>query len=166
MQAGLRHLLSSWVTAALEQGCQQTLCCLVLRGAVVQTRTSVLARKAQRIQQRLGARVHRDRFSLPADPGVGSARGCRHKMSPSWRLNQLTIADWNLYVYTGIFIYLFIYLFIWFFETGFLYGFGGCPGTSSCRPGWSGTHRDPPASASRVLGLKACATTARLHWDF
>uniref|UniRef100_A0A8C2QK66 Reticulon n=1 Tax=Cricetulus griseus TaxID=10029 RepID=A0A8C2QK66_CRIGR len=26
------------------------------------------------------------------------------------------------------------------------------------RPGWPGTHRDPPASASRVLGLKACAT--------
>ncbi|ERE75821.1 target of Nesh-SH3-like isoform 2 [Cricetulus griseus] len=36
---------------------------------------------------------------------------------------------------------------------GFLCGFGGCPGTSSCRPGWSQTHRDLPASASRVLGL-------------
>jgi hypothetical protein len=39
-------------------------------------------------------------------------------------------------------------------------------------PGCPGTHfvdqaglelRDPPASASRVLGLKACATTARLR---
>jgi hypothetical protein len=39
---------------------------------------------------------------------------------------------------------------------------------SLCRPGCPGTHfvdqadlelRDPPASASRVLGLKACATT-------
>ena len=39
--------------------------------------------------------------------------------------------------------------------------FGACPGTSSCRPGWPKTHRDLPASVSRVLGLKACATTAR-----
>jgi hypothetical protein len=38
-----------------------------------------------------------------------------------------------------------------------------------CSPGCPGTHsvnqaglRNPPASASRVLGLKACATTARL----
>ena len=37
-----------------------------------------------------------------------------------------------------------------------------CPGTSSCRPGWPWTYRDLPASASRVLGLKACTTTARL----
>jgi hypothetical protein len=42
---------------------------------------------------------------------------------------------------------------------------------SLCSPGCPGTHfvdqaglelRNPPASASRVLGLKACATTARL----
>ena len=41
---------------------------------------------------------------------------------------------------------------------------------SLCRPGCPGTHfvdqaslelRNPPASASQVLGLKACATTAR-----
>jgi hypothetical protein len=41
---------------------------------------------------------------------------------------------------------------------------------SLCSPGCPGTHcvdqaglelRNPPASASRVLGLKACATTAR-----
>ena len=40
-----------------------------------------------------------------------------------------------------------------------------------CSPGYPGTHsvdqagldlRDPPASASRVLGLKGCATTAQL----
>ena len=35
------------------------------------------------------------------------------------------------------------------------------PGTGSYRPGWPRTHRDPPASASQVLGLKVCATTAR-----
>jgi hypothetical protein len=58
-------------------------------------------------------------------------------------------------------IYLFIYLFIyfWFFETGFL-----------CSPGCPGAHfvdqaglklKNLPASASQVLGLMACATTAR-----
>jgi hypothetical protein len=28
-----------------------------------------------------------------------------------------------------------------------------------CRPSWSPTHRDPPASTSQVLGLKVCTTT-------
>jgi hypothetical protein len=46
---------------------------------------------------------------------------------------------------------------------------------SLCSPGCPGTHvvdqaglelRNPPASASRVLGLKACATTTRLHFVF
>jgi hypothetical protein len=40
-----------------------------------------------------------------------------------------------------------------------------------CSPGWSGTHsvdqaglelRNPPASASQVLGLKVCTTTTRV----
>jgi hypothetical protein len=44
---------------------------------------------------------------------------------------------------------------------------------SLCSPGSPGTHsvdqaglelRDPPAPASRVLGLKACATTAQLFF--
>ena len=47
-----------------------------------------------------------------------------------------------------------------FLETGFLCSFGACPGTSSRRPSWLRTHRDPPDSASQVLGLKAHATTA------
>jgi hypothetical protein len=46
---------------------------------------------------------------------------------------------------------------------------------SLCSPGCPATHsvdqaglqlRNPPASASRVLGLKACATTARLFHCF
>jgi hypothetical protein len=46
---------------------------------------------------------------------------------------------------------------------------------SLCSPGCPGTHfvdqaglelRNPPASASQVLGLKACATTARLFCFF
>jgi hypothetical protein len=36
----------------------------------------------------------------------------------------------------------------------------GCPGTPTVNQGWPQTHRDLPASAPRVLGLKACATTA------
>jgi hypothetical protein len=46
---------------------------------------------------------------------------------------------------------------VWFFETGFLYS-PGCPGTHFVDQ--AGLElRNPPASASRVLGLKACATT-------
>jgi hypothetical protein len=50
-----------------------------------------------------------------------------------------------------------------------LFCFGGR--VSLCSPGCPGTHsvdqaglklRNPPASASQVLGLKACATTAYL----
>ena len=52
---------------------------------------------------------------------------------------------------------------IFFPKTGFLCSFGSCPVTSSCKPGWPWTHRDPPASASRMLGLKACATTVQPH---
>lgn len=37
---------------------------------------------------------------------------------------------------------------------------------SLCRPGWSQTQRDPPASASCVLGLKVGTTNARLIIQF
>jgi hypothetical protein len=52
------------------------------------------------------------------------------------------------------------------------FGFGFFETVSLCSPGCPGTHfidqaglklRNPPASASQVLGLKACATTARLQ---
>ena len=37
-----------------------------------------------------------------------------------------------------------------------------CVGSDSlCRPNWPGTHRDPTASTSQVLGLKVCTTTAQ-----
>uniref|UniRef100_A0A8C6MWR6 Uncharacterized protein n=1 Tax=Mus spicilegus TaxID=10103 RepID=A0A8C6MWR6_MUSSI len=51
--------------------------------------------------------------------------------------------------------HLFIYLFIYFvFETGFLCS-SGCPGTHFVDQ--AGLElRNPPASASQVLGLKAC----------
>jgi hypothetical protein len=49
----------------------------------------------------------------------------------------------------------FFFFFFWFFKTGFLYS-PGCPGTHFVDQAGL---RNPPASASRVLGLKACATT-------
>jgi hypothetical protein len=52
--------------------------------------------------------------------------------------------------------------FFFFFFFGFSrQGFSGCPGTHSVDQ--AGLElRNPPASASQVLGLKACATTAQL----
>jgi hypothetical protein len=65
-----------------------------------------------------------------------------------------------------IFIYLFICLFIYLFIYCFIFQ----DRVSLCSPGYPGTHsvdqvdlefRNLPASASQVLGLKACVTTAR-----
>jgi hypothetical protein len=57
-------------------------------------------------------------------------------------------------------LFSFFLFFFWFFETGFLYS-TGCPGTHFVDQ--SGLElRNPPASASRVLGLKVCANTAGL----
>ena len=55
------------------------------------------------------------------------------------------------------------HLAFWFFKTGFLCSFRACPGTRSCRSGWPPTHKDLPASASRVLGLKVYAITIWLN---
>ena len=61
----------------------------------------------------------------------------------------------------GLCFVLFCFVFF-FFKTGFL-----------CNPGCPGTHSvdqaglelsNSPTSASQVLGLKACATTARPGW--
>ena len=58
--------------------------------------------------------------------------------------------------------YLFIFLIFW--DRVSLYS-PGCPGTYSVDQ--SGLElRNPPASASQVLGLKACTTTTRLHQLF
>jgi hypothetical protein len=65
-------------------------------------------------------------------------------------------------------IYLFIYLFILFFRDRISLCSPGCPGAHSVEQ--TGLElRNRPASASRVLGLKACATTAQLQtlfWGF
>jgi hypothetical protein len=61
-----------------------------------------------------------------------------------------------------MFGYLFIYLFIYVFRDRVSLCSPGCPGTHSVDQ--AGLElRNSPASASQVLGLKACATTARLH---
>jgi hypothetical protein len=56
-----------------------------------------------------------------------------------------------------LFFLLLLFCFVLFFKTGFLCS-PGCPGTYFVDQ--AGLElRNPPASASRVLGLKACATT-------
>ena len=58
-----------------------------------------------------------------------------------------------------------IYLFIGFFSRqGSLYS-SGCPGTRSVDQA-DLELRNPPASASLVLGLKVCTTTACLQFFF
>jgi hypothetical protein len=66
-------------------------------------------------------------------------------------------------LFTLFFLFLFFILF-------YLFIFGFLRQVSLCSPGCPGTHfvdqaglelRNLPASASQVLGLKACATTAR-----
>jgi hypothetical protein len=68
------------------------------------------------------------------------------------------------YILLMLGILLGVFCFLFFFKTGFL-----------CSPGCAGTHsvdqaglelRNLPASASRVLGLKACTTTAQLTGCF
>jgi hypothetical protein len=65
---------------------------------------------------------------------------------------------------------LFCFVLFCFFETGFV-----CVCVCVCSPGCPGTHsadqaglelRNLPASASPVLGLKVCATNARLKHTF
>jgi hypothetical protein len=63
-----------------------------------------------------------------------------------------------------VFVCLFVFCFCFCFDRVSLYS-PGCPGTHS--EDQAGLElRNPPASASRVLGLKACATTARPYLTF
>jgi hypothetical protein len=69
---------------------------------------------------------------------------------------KLFVCFWFVFVF-GLFLFLFVCLFV-FLDL-----------VSPCSPGYAGTHsidqaglelRNQPASASQVLGLKACTTTA------
>jgi hypothetical protein len=75
---------------------------------------------------------------------------------------------WTLIFLLNTFFGFFVCLF-WFCLGGFVFVFRDR--ISLCSPGCPGTHsvdqaghklRSPPASASQVLGLKVCATTAQL----
>jgi hypothetical protein len=72
---------------------------------------------------------------------------------------------WKIQGMGDVVIGLFLFFVLdFFFKTEFLCS-PGCPGTHSVDQ--AGLElRNPPASASQVLGLKACATTARRrgHW--
>jgi hypothetical protein len=76
---------------------------------------------------------------------------------------QIEDTEISLYSYGQLFVCLFVCLFV--FQDR----------VSLCSPGCPGTHfvdhaglelRNPPASASRVLGLKVCATTPGWTLDF
>jgi hypothetical protein len=63
-----------------------------------------------------------------------------------------------------VFCFCFCFLFLFFPDRVSLYS-PGCPGTHFVDQAGLKL-RNPPASASRVLGLKVCTTTARLLWVF
>ena len=62
-------------------------------------------------------------------------------------LDKMMVQD----IIAGFLLFLFLFLFCFVFETG-------CPGTHSVNQDGLKL-RNPPASASQVLGLTACATT-------
>jgi hypothetical protein len=85
-----------------------------------------------------------------------------------WELNESTPYPniWDI-MKAGLFCLFVCFVLFWyvclffclFFKTEFLLYSLGCPGTHSVDQ--AGLElRNPPASASQVLGLKACATTA------
>jgi hypothetical protein len=74
----------------------------------------------------------------------------------------------------GFFFFSFLFSFLFFFSSFLFSLFVFQDSISLCSPGCPGTHivdqsglelRNLPASASQVLGLKACATTTRLPLD-
>jgi hypothetical protein len=80
------------------------------------------------------------------------------------KLKAYTTIPALLILFIYLFIYLFMYLFLVFRDRVSL-NRSGCPGTHFVdQAGFE--LRNPPASASRVLGLKACITTAWLLFVF
>jgi hypothetical protein len=108
-------------------------------------------------QRGRGARTYLMEESIGADPGADRAWGhsklgllytCVHDVSCVGTHVEVTEHSQNWLFFFSFF------LFVCFLRQGF----SGCPGTHSVDQ--AGLRlRNLPASASRVLGLKACATT-------
>jgi hypothetical protein len=84
----------------------------------------------------------------------------RHTLLPSLHSN-LTQPSF----FVCLFGWLVLGFFLWFFRDRVSLYSPVCPGTHSVDQA-DLELRNPPASASQVLGLKACATIARLHSAF
>jgi hypothetical protein len=83
----------------------------------------------------------------------------------SSRISNLVIGEIGPILYKPYTVFCFVLFWFWFFrDRVFLYS-PGCPGTYFVDQAGLKL-RNPPASASQVLGLKACATTAQLHIHF
>jgi hypothetical protein len=85
----------------------------------------------------------------------------KHGFPDEFNSNVFILITWFIATLM-VFLFLFVCLFVCLFFRDRV---------SLCSPGCPGTHsvdqaglklRNPPASASQVLGLKACATTTRL----
>jgi hypothetical protein len=76
----------------------------------------------------------------------------------------MSISAFSFFLSFFVFVCLFGFLFLFFRDRVSLYS-SGCPGTQSVDQ--AGLElRNPFASASRVLGLKACATTPGFSFLF
>ena len=68
----------------------------------------------------------------------------------------------TLFRYLPVFSYLSVLVFVFLFQDRVSFCNPGCPGTRSVDQAGL-KPRDPPASGSQVLGLKACTTTPSYH---
>ena len=90
---------------------------------------------------------------------VQQLKRCNTTMAVGFSFINL-IAPRSLFSYLFRILFVLLYLFV---ETRFLCSFGACPGNGFCKPGWTQTQRNPPASASWMPRLKACTNTAQLR---
>ena len=92
-------------------------------------------------------------------PNMTGSNSIRRKEEAMWVRDILRKNGHSLHIF---FFFLFLFVFVFVFRDR----------VSLCSPGCPGTHfvdqaglelRNPPASASRVLGLKACISWSRFH---
>jgi hypothetical protein len=81
------------------------------------------------------------------------------------RRSQISCLGFFLFCFVLFFFFFFFFFFFLVFQDRVSLYSPGCPGTHSVDQ--DGLElRNPPASASQVLGLQACATTARPYSTF